>query len=84
MVEVCVGRQVDRVRGRERRQAGEQEQVINNRRETETAEVRDIQPYSAKAEQYGESGEEVIENFLEILFHCRKVHVSCYQFGSQH
>ena len=52
VVEVCVGRQVDRVRGRERRQAGEQEQVINNR--LEEAEDRDIQPYSAKAEQYGE------------------------------
>ena len=58
VVEVCVGRQVDRVRGRERRQAGEQEQVINNRLETETTEdTRDIQPYSAKAEQYGKSGD---------------------------
>ena len=77
-----MGRQVDRVRGRERRQAGEQEQVINNRLETETTEdTRDIQPYSAKAEQYGESGD---ERYLEILFHCREVHVSCYQLGSQH
>ena len=47
-----MGRQVDRVRGRERRQAGEQEQVINNR--LEEAEDRDIQPYSDKAEHYGE------------------------------
>ena len=54
MVEVCVGRQVDRVRGRERRQAGEQEQVINNRLEEAEDRDRDIQPYSAKAEQYGE------------------------------
>ena len=46
VVEVCVGRGVDRLRGRE------QEQVINNR--LEEAEDRDIQPLSAKAEQYGD------------------------------
>ena len=60
VVEVCVGRQVDRVRGRERRQAGEQEQVINNRLEEAEDRDRDIRPYSAKAEQYGECSVQVL------------------------
>ena len=76
MVEVCVGRQVDRVRGRERRQAGEQEQVINNRLEEAEDRDRDIRPYSAKAEQYGEFSVQVLKLLMLIMLMLKIMMVS--------